>query len=393
MRPYYLFLILSLILFNYSCNSHDENLNDNGALINMNIDSILSDNPITFSSIFSDFELIPLQTTEESIFSYIDDIKVIGDTLFIFDRTITKSILLFSKDGKFLNKIKKVGRGPGEYIYPTGFDLDPVEKKAYIFDYQSKNIITYDFNGTFQKSIKLNEKYSSFIKTKEGFYLFKPLPSINDSINDFIISYSNRKGEIKWKSLDYSDFLQWPRILELEVGGNFFRDENDVKFFMKFCNTVYSIKQHSIRPYLVLLSDKYMPTQEDLESLDVNKPSLLLLAYQNLLKFTKFTGFSENDELMFFKFLIGLKEYKVFYFFNTNRIICTSNLLDDFTFVNPTLFRLSDNYLIGFIDAIAVPRLKDNITRGKVRLPEKDIETLFQINAYSNPLIVLYHVK
>ncbi|MFV0604984.1 MAG: 6-bladed beta-propeller [Niabella sp.] len=65
----------------------------------------------TVSKYFSDVEYIPLETTKESLFGDVNELKITDSSIIITDID-TKSLLIFSKTGRFLKRIygKIMGR-------------------------------------------------------------------------------------------------------------------------------------------------------------------------------------------------------------------------------------------------------------------------------------------
>lgn len=64
---------------------------------------------------------ICLETNDSSILQGIDKLKIENDTIYIADRDVLQ---MFSRtDGKWLGKIDRQGRGPGEYLGLTDFDV------------------------------------------------------------------------------------------------------------------------------------------------------------------------------------------------------------------------------------------------------------------------------
>lgn len=102
--------ILSLI---YGCNSslHENKLLGETKTITLSgLKSSLID-----TLVFKDCKVVELETTDESILSYIAQVCIVGDTLFIFDRN-QNSVFIFDTDGNYINKINDIGEGPMEYI-------------------------------------------------------------------------------------------------------------------------------------------------------------------------------------------------------------------------------------------------------------------------------------
>lgn len=80
--------------------------------------------PVRLDDLFRGVEITPLETTEASLLSYPELLKTCRDTLFVFDRS-NSSLLLFAPDGKFIRRIGRIGRGPGEYTRARDFLIDP----------------------------------------------------------------------------------------------------------------------------------------------------------------------------------------------------------------------------------------------------------------------------
>lgn len=394
MNVSYIRKILVIIFICISCN----NSNDNQRIIKndeivLEIDELISGEPIYLSELFTDFHIIPLETDTNCFFYVISNIKLIGDTLFILDRLATKSVYIFSKEGFLVDKVSKIGRGPGEYTHLSDFDIDNIGKSIYIFDWPSKKINIYDFKGNFTKNVKINERFSSFIVSESGFYFYRPHPNTTSGKDNYLLYYYNKKGKPIWGKFNYTDTLNVPLRTEFFQGGNFFNSKYDIKFFLNFGTVIYSINGNSIKPFLILRSEKYKMSKKDFEILNQDRPSLYIKALGSLEKLTKISGYSENNELAFLKFYIGLKEYKMFYYFESGKVICSSSYVDDLTFINPSLFKVNNNQFIAYIDPSQINKFKEVVSKGFVKLDNNIKEKILSSSEYSNPIIILFDVK
>jgi hypothetical protein len=95
---------------------------------------------------------IPLETTQESFMDNIERIWV--NDSFILICCSKAGLLLFSQDGKFLRKIGKFGRGPGEY--GSIFQFDVIRDTIYVSSTGRRGFLRYTFDGVFCDEIKLN---------------------------------------------------------------------------------------------------------------------------------------------------------------------------------------------------------------------------------------------
>ena len=70
------------------------------------------------------------------------------------------TVFIFEHNGKFLSKIKSIGKGPGEYIHISDIDINEKDQELYILDWDGGKICNYDLKGNFLRDIKLNNMYS-----------------------------------------------------------------------------------------------------------------------------------------------------------------------------------------------------------------------------------------
>lgn len=106
-----------------------------------------------------DFEIIPLETTEESLIGEIEKVKLHDSCFFVEDRT-QKAILIFDWKGKYLNKISRLGRGPGEYVNILDFDV--YDGFVCVFS-GSGYVLRYDTSGKFIDQMEVDDAYCSML--------------------------------------------------------------------------------------------------------------------------------------------------------------------------------------------------------------------------------------
>ena len=84
---------------------------------------------IPASKLIEDFFYVPLESIEESLFAYCNQIEVFEDKIFVFDRTGTEKLFIFRKNGKFLKSIGEKGGAPFEFFKPRSFAIDREKSK------------------------------------------------------------------------------------------------------------------------------------------------------------------------------------------------------------------------------------------------------------------------
>lgn len=102
---------------------------------------------IKLSSIISIKNIIPLETTENSLIGDWGKILKFGNRIYVsFNRT---TLVIFDEQGRYVDKIHKIGNGPGEYKMIGDFDVtkDGIYIRAY------KRVLQYAHDGTFLRDI------------------------------------------------------------------------------------------------------------------------------------------------------------------------------------------------------------------------------------------------
>lgn len=102
------------------------------------------------SQVFDDVKFIPLETTKESLFGSIYDLKIVNNQFVLFDYD-TRAVLIFSKDGKFKGKIdaSKIPKDDADKSKTElyGYQIAEENKDSVIAIYSSKYFFYFDLNG------------------------------------------------------------------------------------------------------------------------------------------------------------------------------------------------------------------------------------------------------
>jgi hypothetical protein len=77
----------------------------------------------------------------------------IGQDRFIIN-DFQQELLVFSKDGRFLNKIGNIGHGPQEYQYTNNFQVDWENRKYYLIRDHTNEIMVFSLDGKFERSFR-----------------------------------------------------------------------------------------------------------------------------------------------------------------------------------------------------------------------------------------------
>ena len=105
---------------------------------------------IALDDVVTGLRIIPLETRPECLIGNIEEFHQNDRGIFI---RANKQIIHFDLSGKFIWKISRQGRGPGEYTRISGFTL--TDKELILLDNSGKKILYYCWSGDFVKEKKL----------------------------------------------------------------------------------------------------------------------------------------------------------------------------------------------------------------------------------------------
>ena len=198
-----------------------------------------------------------LETNDSSILQGIDKLKIEHDTIYIADGDVLH--LFGRKDGKWLGKIDRQGRGPGEYADMTDFDI--YDSKIYVLSRPDRKIITYDMSG----------KMLHELQTEDWFEKMKVLD------NNRVWLYSSRSNETHYDYVlvNLTTGKSIGRHARFAKNGSYiFSDDfpfcgqqSDSIFVAKyFDNIVYVLRPESYDPaYMIDINLKNAISQKELE--------------------------------------------------------------------------------------------------------------------------------
>jgi hypothetical protein len=111
-----------------------------------------------------------LEDNANSLFSAIDKLIVKDDRIYLLDITGPKSLLVFDMSGKFLHRVGQQGNGPGEYAGMINFEVSE-DGVVLLNDYRRRNVMFYDKNGMYIKSVKSAFSFRDFMLLPGSRYL------------------------------------------------------------------------------------------------------------------------------------------------------------------------------------------------------------------------------
>ncbi|MDR2231623.1 MAG: 6-bladed beta-propeller [Tannerella sp.] len=136
----------------FGCRKESRDKPDGLAVIDI-INNLGKYQTIPVSEFVSELEYIPLETDLECLIGEnIRDLIVTTTHIFIVSDNYCYA---FGRDGKFLNRIGRIGNGPGEYQVIGNLSVDEQNKTLFFENF--RNVFEYSWDGVFQKSIPIPE--------------------------------------------------------------------------------------------------------------------------------------------------------------------------------------------------------------------------------------------
>ena len=340
----YIYGLLSVLFLLGSCKNDSPENAGRSILVNTN--------KIDTTSFFLDDKLnkhIVLETTPESTMGTIDKLTVRENKIYILDKEITKSLFVFSIEGKFLYKINRAGRGPGEYIFPDDFSIDNSENEILIWDIDQKKILLYNKNQFIkEKSIPHNFSFISHLKN----HIVAVNNSCMEERNCFKVLLFDKDFNIKEKLEPFErkdDRVNWDLQIPL------FEDNSGVYITEAFSNTIHKVDNDlNYAPFVTIdfqgkgisYKEKEKKSRDEfLSSLHKTNKAFLLdnfLKSNNLEYFTFF--YNQN---MVFNFSVEDKVISSYSLINENKIFFLPVYIDE-------------NYLYAKTDAMNFIELDKN---------------------------------
>jgi hypothetical protein len=255
-------LIIPLLLVN--CSGKKANPDNKSYVNNKNATQILhfpkSGEDTLKTSYFADTVIyIPLETTKES---YIESIAQLWmNESIILINNLGGELLMFQQNGKFVRKIGKNGRGPGEYSSILHFDV--IRDTIYISSTGRRSLLRYTFDGTFCDEIKLNYQPAYFNTTDE-----QKLTCFVQEAGKIYVYNKNLRKPPDTITVEYGVTIGRYRYIEgLRAGIDYLQKTPTGLLFNSFLSdTIWYITSNKKEPAFILdMKDKLLPYDRQIE--------------------------------------------------------------------------------------------------------------------------------
>lgn len=284
-------------------------------------------------------------------------------------------ILRFNKKGEFLNFIGAEGKGPGEFISPTTIDVDDIHQRIYVMDYFGRKMLSYFFNGTFDKKFDLPDNFGI-----NGFKLYQSkilYTSNTNSVSPELYIYELNKDKLTRVSSPEREM----KAGEAFMGATFITGDTEHPFLFHYFNdTVFSIIGTQLHPEYLLQFGKLKIGFEELIVESGKKISGPRVQVYNLVQRKKFTfiqyGVTRLNGTRIQTQVTGIFSNDLAFHSPSINLFCNENPI--FTIHSGKAFYSGyDNTLLTTISALDVLEAEPN----------------FGISENDNPLLLKYYLR
>lgn len=400
-------IVFLLILLN-SCQTRKEvnvsvklsPLTQNKDIFIADLDSVECKKKIALSSIFKKVHYIPLETNEHSLIGRINQLWLQGDTIFILDLSVSKTVQIFAADGKYLGMVGGKGTGPGEYLKPTDFGVDG--SCVYVFDSAGQKINFYRLPGMefdHSYSVKSQESVISRYLAIESDRIYTDI-YMQGKNNPYLVREINKKNEDTNQWLSTDQYNRGYLSSTYFVGESFFHKTiNGVRYSQMMMDTIMQIHDGKMSPYLAICyADR--PTSQNVEQAVSDDSQDIPTVMAGLGGVFNIRYYTEWNNYILFSFQKGRYGQVGLLDKDTREFQWADQLSYDLTFpsdlpttVNPIPVFGTDKGLYSYIHPMEMERFVELVSRNETFLSSSDFQLLKSLSADSNPVLLYYEME
>ncbi len=232
---------------------------DSSVITNIDLNSFLNNNKFDFESLIKNIQIIPLETTSESLLGNIYKVILTDSLSYIFDDFKGGGIVIFDRSGKFIKRIPH-GEGPGELFNLYDVAYDDVNKQ--LVAYQHPFLMFFTVDGKFIEQRKVPFGFYNFMITPGG-YIFKTLDGYG---NEHLDSHQNKTLLVTNKEFE----LKYAGLPVFHINANYggycylYANNNNIRITQNYGDTIYRYdvqREHLEALYVIDYHEKKLPTE------------------------------------------------------------------------------------------------------------------------------------
>ena len=350
----------------------------------------LGEDTVRLSELVKSIDIIPLQTTDESLINQIQTVKYDDGMFFVFDY-MGKRILKFDRNGQFKGRIGNNGRGRGEYLFPNLMGIDTRNRTVLVSD-NSKSLHKYTYDGEYISTTDLSISASTFEVT-DDFYIFYTGKTVNfkPGQKDYwgaelmIMDRNNTDSIRRYIPVDKELYPIGEGHTTISESMPLCPSSDSYTLHYNFTDYIFSIDRKTgdvkVKYTVDYGKDGY---NDDLGSMPAMDALSYVKDHSDKIGWTH--GVVETDDLLFF-FYYGNKFEQIYFNDKKSGKVQTGPFLNELFKYYGFNGAIDSRTIYGYIES--KKGFSDNIAefKGKVN----GLERLDSVNDADNPILVIYH--
>lgn len=384
-------VILVLTVIFYSCNHLGKSASADFSNVTQITYDTVNSQKVRPEQIIEKCRLIKLETDSKCLIGNIDKILFSDSDIIIVDKSIAKSVYVFDMNGRFKNKVSRVGNASNEFLKLVDVYIGP-ESEICLDDNSKHTIMAFAHDGRFLYSKDnpisnfemnyINDNryaiYSSFNLSMDG---NRKIEKSNYAIVDKNLKLIYTFGEEPHEKHPSFILTRWRNI---------FRYGDKVYCTLNFGNEIYELGADSVMTKYKLSitpGEMYEPVEEDFES------TMVLSEARNGKPFF-YGDFIECEDFSCFLYIMPpFNQRWIFYNHKTGSVMSllkqTSDPILDF-FHEPRA-RYGENTLVEAVSATNICMAKEYYEKKGIH--SEKLDELFEgMSVDSNPVLFFYDI-
>ncbi|WP_106831426.1 6-bladed beta-propeller [Parabacteroides pacaensis] len=345
---------------------------------------------IKASELIEEFVYLPLETSDESLFAYCNNLIFYKDHIYLLDHVTAEAVFIFDKQGKLEKKLGEKGGAPHEFAMLKGMAIDKNKDQLLLYDNRKRKMLYFTLDGEFIKSEKVNFRFCG---------QYGMLPSGNmvaatsksdfnyhlNELTDYRLLYTDTVGLIKKTAYKYDDNEHLP-LAYSEI----FFCEDEMLYYPPFKNQICSVTDTVVNVKYQMDYDGFMP-------IDANRITEFgndedFGAYSSSTTWLK--SAAENTKTLFFTTHNKRKNFYTFYDKKSGNMRSFTTLIFD----TNVAFNLSPmysykDYFVGVANSELLISLRNYLVNNGCEIPENIASFLNQVKEDDNLALVMFKVK
>ena len=358
------------------------NLTDSINIIDVDIPKI---GAINIDEYILDVNYIPLETNKESIIGEISKIVSYRNKFYILDK-ITSSILVFDENGGFDSKIDKKGKGSGEYVKISDFNIDKISDQIVVLTDMPQKIIRYSLSGQLINEILPPCYTRHFAVLPDSAYaMYLEYGDNSEKIDkEFNLIITDRAGKIKTGYLPYDSKTRSDLFFKSKL--HFYNSNGETYFYPDLIDTIYKVEKELITPvYSFKFGEKAFNNQILKQSIKEQDKYISSTQYCHIY------SIHETQDILHFYCSYGSIMYDCYYSKKSSKFIISAITTSE-KHILGNVIGSNNKYIISQIDQITMISNQKKINYSFPQLDKTLYNIIEDYKVSDNPILVTYRM-